>query len=113
MPKKPKTIQPDVNDLRRSIGALTGREPASTDARYLRARLESLRERKKSGEHIKRRSDGPSVVFSISMSGDGTEALDRIVAREGSSRSDLIRQAIASWAKSHGYPHEAAAMENK
>lgn len=49
--------------------------------------------------------------MSVSLTTTGRAALGRIVEREGRGASELVRLALASWARANGYAVEAAAIE--
>lgn len=100
-----------VQRMRSRIARITGRSPTSSDPRYLRARLTELELKLDAGETVRRRGSARASVISVSLTTIGRAALGRIVAREGRGASELVRAALASWARANGYAGEAAAIE--
>ena len=105
-----KTVQAEVQELRAAIAKLTRRTPLSSDPRYLRERLASLKARKEAGEDLRRHDDQASVM-SLSMPLSARRAIARILEREKISTSELGRRAFALWAKENGYEAEAKTID--
>src|ERR1051325_4571895 len=103
------TTTKEVADLKKAIAKLTGRQPVSSDPKYLRQRLSDLQAKIEAGEDLKHRNVG-SFVTSISLPAAGHKALERILEREKIGASELARRALAFWASENGYAAEAAAM---
>jgi hypothetical protein len=99
----------EVDRLRDAIEKITHRRPASSDPRYLSQRLADLKKRADAGEDIKHH-DEPVSVISISMPSEARELIGRIMKAEHVGASELLRRAIASWARAEGHAKLADAL---
>ncbi len=111
MTKKTKDDDDQIGKLRSAIASLTGKTPHSRSLRYLSDRLADLEARKKSGEDVRRPTAGElAVTRSFSLPTLASKALDDLLEKENVSASELVRQALAMFAKKRGHRAEAIAM---
>lgn len=100
-----------VSELREKIRELTDREPDSDDPRYLAQRLGDLEKRIEAGEDVRHRNSGGSAVISVSMPVSVAEAVGDLQSRAKLGASELVRRAIALWARENGFASQAKAIE--
>ncbi len=100
----------EVDKVSAAIERLTGRRPISRNLRYLTNRLADLRAEDDAGHDVRRKAGMGSQIMSLSMPKVASETLERILRTERIGASELIRRALASWAKENGYEDDAAAF---
>lgn len=102
-----------VDQMRTAIAALTGKPCVSKNETHLRKRLDELLKLQAAGRH----AGDTTTVVSISMHGRAKDAAARIAKAETAKRdrsvgvSEIVREALASWAASNGYKAEATNFE--
>lgn len=81
-----------IEELQKQITTLTGVKPASKSEEHLRARLRELQ------KHVSR---PVSVTLAAAM------AIDELAEEHDISISELVREAVAAWAKSKGHERQS------
>lgn len=100
----------DVRTLRKSIAKITGRMPVSTDRTYLERRLADLQKVVEAGGNARVEYAEPTGVISVSMPLSIKKATIAIAKRDGVGVSELVRRALAAYARENGYDREAEAF---
>jgi predicted DNA binding CopG/RHH family protein len=97
------THEKTVTELHAEIRKLTGRSPLSRNLEYLMARLADLIAAKRSGEDVRKHYAEPQSILNTSMPARQHAAVKKMAADDGLNVSELVRLALADYAKKHGH----------
>ena len=107
-----RTNEKTVAELHQEIRKLTGRSPLSRNLEYLVARLGDLVAAKKSGEDVRKHYAEPQSILNTSMPARQHAAVKKMAADDGLNISELVRLALADYAKKRGHKKAIEAFNN-
>lgn len=105
------TTDKEIEQLRAQIARIRGRRPRSRNAEYLREHLADLQARVAAGETVRPVAQPRARPATVSLLPDQLAALDKLSDKTRRSRSELVRIALAAYARAEGHAAIARVLD--